>query len=55
MLFRSSADLMSWETSAEPPAVIASDAEMDAVTVPYPFFLNTGEKAQFFRVQVSIQ
>ena len=50
-----SADLSNWEASAEPPVVIASDAEMDAVTVPYPFFLSTGEKAQFFRVQVSIQ
>ena len=50
-----SADLVTWETSGAIPTVVASDAEMDAVTVPYPFFLNTGEKAQFFRVQVSIQ
>ena len=50
-----SADLATWETSAATPTVVASDAEMDAVTVPYPFFLNTGEKAQFFRVQVTIQ
>ena len=50
-----SADLLTWETSAAIPTVVASDAEIDAVTVPYPFFLQTGEKAQFFRVQVSIQ
>ena len=52
-------DLVSWETSAATPTVIASDAEtasdpkIDAVTVPYPLFLSTGQKAQFFRVQIT--
>ena len=50
-----SADLMNWEDNTVPPTIVATDnLAMDAVTVPYPFFLNTGEKAQFFRVQVSI-
>jgi hypothetical protein len=50
-----SADMSAWEDSVTTPTVVASDADMDAVTVPYPFFLNSGEKAQFFRVQVTIQ
>ncbi len=45
----------SWESSSAIPTAVASDAELDAVTVPYPFFLSTGEKAQFFRVHVTIQ
>lgn len=52
-----SADLSTWQdndSNLNPPTFVATDnLEMDAVTVPYPFFLNTGEKAQFFRVQVS--
>ena len=46
-----SADLVTWEASTAIPTVIASDAEIDAVTVPYPILLN-GQKARFFRVQV---
>ena len=51
-----SADMSSgsWEDSADIPTVIASDAEMDAVTVPYPFFMTTGDKAQFFRVRITL-
>ena len=45
-----SRNLTTWETSTATPTVVAADAVMDAVTVPYPFFLSTGEKAQFFRV-----
>ena len=32
--------------------VVASDADTEAVTVPYPFFVN-GQKARFFRVTVT--
>ena len=47
-----SGDLVTWQTSAAIPAVIGGDSEMDAVTVPYPLFVN-GRKARFFRVQVT--
>lgn len=47
-----SGDMVSWEDSVATPTPVASDAEMDAVTVPYPFFVN-GRKSRFFRVQVS--
>jgi hypothetical protein len=50
-----SADLTGWQNSTATPSVIASDAEMDAVSVRYPFFLSDGRKAQFFRVRVTIQ
>ena len=49
-----SADLQSWENSTATPAVIADDGEMEACTVPYPFFLSDGRKAQFFRVSISL-
>ena len=48
-----SGDMVTWENSVTTPTVLASDAEIDAVTVPYPFFVN-GRKARFFRVQVSL-
>jgi hypothetical protein len=47
-----SADLVTWEDSAALPLVVATDSEMEAVTIPYPFFVN-GKKAQFFRVAVT--
>ena len=47
-----SGNLTQWASSAATPAVLASDASLDAVTVPYPFFV-LGTKARFFRVQVS--
>ena len=48
-----SGDLTTWQSSSATPTVVASDAETDAVTVPYPFFVN-GKKARFFRVAVTI-
>lgn len=48
-----SGDLSTWHTSAATPTLVASDAETDAVTVPYPFFVN-GKKARFFRVSVDV-
>ena len=48
-----SADLATWQTSTATPAVIADDGDIEAVTVPYPFFIN-GRKARFFRVSVSV-
>lgn len=47
-----SADLLYWKTSTATPTLVASDSEMDAMTVPYPLFVN-GKKTRFFRVQVS--
>lgn len=47
-----SGDLITWESSSTVPTVIADDGVIEAVTVPYPFFVN-GLKARFFRVQVS--
>lgn len=50
----SDAALSVWETSTAIPTVIATnDAEIDAVTVPYPFFLTNGRKARFFRVTLT--
>lgn len=46
-----SADLVAWVGSAE-PSVLADDGVMQAVTVPYPLFIN-GLKARFFRVVVT--
>lgn len=47
-----SADLATWQNSNAVPTVIASDTVIDAVSVPYPFFVN-GRKTRFFRVVVS--
>jgi hypothetical protein len=47
-----SGDLITWVSSSAVPTVIADDGVIEAVTVPYPFFVN-GLKARFFRVQVS--
>ncbi len=49
-----SADLVTWQNSTDTPTRMAGDSEIDAVTVPYPYFVN-GRKARFFRVQVSSQ
>jgi hypothetical protein len=49
-----SSDLVTWTNSIAPPTVVASDAEMEVVTVRYPFFLPSGHKARFFRVSVSL-
>ena len=42
----------SWTSSTDTPSVVASDSEVEVVTVKYPLFLN-GKKARFFRVVVS--
>jgi hypothetical protein len=47
-----SGDLTTWQSSTATPTIVASDAETEAVTVPYPLFVN-GKKARFFRVAVS--
>jgi len=46
-----SADLVTWEASTATPSVLASNAEMHVVSVPYPLFVN-GQKAAFFRVKL---
>lgn len=48
-----SADLSMWVNSTATPTVTADDGEIEACTVPYPFFIN-GSKARFFRVSVSV-
>jgi len=51
-----SADLNHWVNSSATPRVDASDSTMDAVSVPYPLFIETergAEKPTFFRVTVS--
>jgi hypothetical protein len=50
-----SADLLTWENSTDPPTVLADDGVIQAVSVPYPFFLSDFRKAQFFRVAVTSQ
>ncbi len=47
-----SGDLATWGNNTTTPALVASDGEIDAVSVRYPFFVN-GLKARFFRVLVS--
>ena len=47
-----SADLITWVGSGDSPTVIADNGTIQAVTVPYPFFIN-GRKAQFFHVVVT--
>jgi hypothetical protein len=46
-----SGDLSSWRVSTATPSVLADDGEIQAVSVPYPFFVN-GKKATYFRVKV---
>ncbi|MEO8615056.1 MAG: Ig-like domain-containing protein, partial [Luteolibacter sp.] len=51
-----SADLDVWINSTDSPADIASDAIIDAVSVPYPLFIQTSRgdvKPTYFRVGVS--
>jgi hypothetical protein len=47
-----SADLVTWQNSTATPTVVATDATHEAVSVPYPLFIN-GKKARFFRISVS--
>jgi hypothetical protein len=49
-----SADLTSWENSITTPTLIASDAEMDAVSVPFPTLLGNGAKPRFFRLSIRV-
>lgn len=46
-----SGDLATWRASTATPVVLADDGEIQAVSVPYPFFVN-GRKASYFRVKV---
>jgi plastocyanin len=48
-----SSDMTDWETSTAVPTVIATDGEVEAVSIRYPFFVN-GKKARFFRVGVTL-
>lgn len=46
-----SADLLLWQASSATPTVLASDGEIQAVSVPYPFGI-ANRKAAYFRVRV---
>jgi hypothetical protein len=46
-----SGDLITWRASTSTPSVLAEDGVIQAVSVPYPFFVN-GRKATYFRVRV---
>lgn len=48
-----SADLVTWQDSTDVPTAVASDSEIDAVTVPFPAALLSGAKTVVFRVRVS--
>ncbi|MBK8038025.1 MAG: choice-of-anchor D domain-containing protein [Verrucomicrobiaceae bacterium] len=48
-----SGDLNNWFNSSSTPTVQATDGNVQAVTVPYPFLLPNRQKARFFRVTVS--
>ena len=48
-----SGDLTNWVSSSGTPTVVASNDDNEAVTVPYPLFVN-GLKARFFVVEVGI-
>lgn len=49
---RFSADLLTWELSVDTPTVVGSDAQTEAVTVPFPALVG-GEAPRFFRVEVT--
>ncbi|MBC8125670.1 MAG: metallophosphoesterase, partial [Gloeobacteraceae cyanobacterium ES-bin-144] len=46
-----SGDMITWTTSTVTPTVIATDGDVELVTIRYPFFV-AGKKARFFRVAV---
>lgn len=48
-----SGDLATWFNNTSTPTVQATDGNVQAVTVPYPFLLPNRQKARFFRVVVS--
>lgn len=48
-----SPDLNNWTNSAATPAVLATDGEFEAVSVPWPLFVN-GRKIRFFRMAVEL-
>ena len=48
-----SGDLVTWFNSTATPTVQATDGNVQAVTVPYPFLLPNRQKARFFKVIVS--
>lgn len=49
-----SADLFTWQNSADVPMVLADDGTYQIVSVPYPVFI-AGKKARFFRITVSLE
>lgn len=48
-----SADLLTWQSSATVPTVLATDGAWQVVSVPYPFYVG-GKKARFFRIAVTL-
>ena len=48
-----SGNLLEWEASSVTPVLVADGGDVEALSVPYPLFVN-GQEARFFRLQVSI-
>jgi hypothetical protein len=48
-----SGDLLTWKASTATPSVLSDNGQMQAVAVPYPFFV-AGKKAHYFRVKVEM-
>jgi hypothetical protein len=48
-----STDVMTWTSSTDTPEVLGTTNGIQAVRVPYPFFIN-GQKARFFRMVITV-
>ena len=48
-----SGDLLTWKASTSTPSVLADNGLLQAVSVPYPFFV-AGKKARYFRVKLEM-
>ena len=49
-----SSDLASWHAASAVPAVVAEDAKLEVVSVPFPEQLANGASPRFMRVRVSL-
>ncbi|MDP0495892.1 MAG: lamin tail domain-containing protein [Verrucomicrobiota bacterium JB024] len=46
-------DLETWSSSTVEPTVLVTDGEVEAVSLPYPFFTPEGRKARFARIKIT--
>jgi hypothetical protein len=49
---RFSGDLFGWDDNTATPTVIADDGEIQAVSIPFPGFLN-GDQSGYFQLLIS--